>query len=258
MSSDKLNSAIAAIKSGDKVSGSRLLAEIIKTDPSNETAWIWFSFCVDDIEKKKFCLKKALSLNPNNPYTAKELSNLEQPPQSSLEDTQPTYLTKKPSSEDIPIPNEKKPEIIPTLVKPVAASRRQDSKKIYIKESKKHSVWIVIFIIFLCVLGLCMISQFSPNTGEDIGGSPTRAKIMCESIIESRLKAPSTANFSGSLDTKMYTIENQPDSYRIIGYVDAQNSFGAQIRNNYICDIKYNGGEWTDISNWTLLNLDME
>ena len=45
MSSEKLYSAIAAIKLGDKATGSRLLNELLKDEPSNETAWIWPAMC---------------------------------------------------------------------------------------------------------------------------------------------------------------------------------------------------------------------
>jgi len=47
MSSDTLQSAIASIRSGDKDTGKLLLAEVIRGDPRNETAWLWMSAVID-------------------------------------------------------------------------------------------------------------------------------------------------------------------------------------------------------------------
>lgn len=66
MSSPSLEQAIQLIRSGDKKTGGKLLAEIVKQDPRNETAWLWLAGCFDNDEKKKFCLKKALEINPDN------------------------------------------------------------------------------------------------------------------------------------------------------------------------------------------------
>lgn len=64
----------------------------------------------------------------------------------------------------------------------------------------------------------------------------------CISQIQTRLKAPSTAIFSSITDTK---IEKKLDTYvddgvtrgkwLVSGYVDSQNSFGAQLRSNFNC-----------------------
>lgn len=52
--------------------------------------------------------------------------------------------------------------------------------------------------------------------------------------VTAMLKAPSTAKFPrGSADNILFSPEE--NSYTVISYVDAQNSFGAMIRTNYIC-----------------------
>ena len=66
MSSPSLEKAIQLIRNGDKKSGGKLLAEIVKQEPRNETAWLWLAGCFDNDEKKKFCLRKALEINPDN------------------------------------------------------------------------------------------------------------------------------------------------------------------------------------------------
>ena len=66
----------------------------------------------------------------------------------------------------------------------------------------------------------------------------TRRKITAfaeakEAILK-QLKAPSTAEFGSVLDTKIGKLaDSGPNTFVVQGYVDAQNGFGAQIRQDY-------------------------
>ena len=61
----------------------------------------------------------------------------------------------------------------------------------------------------------------------------------CEkTFIADRLKAPSTAKY-----TNVRTSESG-GTYTVMGYVDAQNSFGAQIRSNFTCIVHSSGDQW--------------
>ena len=61
------------------------------------------------------------------------------------------------------------------------------------------------------------------------------------------LIAPKTAEFQSFLDAKT---QIGPDYIIYYSYVDSQNGFGALIRTNYICSIKFNGIERNNINNW--------
>ena len=74
-SPEKLQQAMALIKSGDKESGQKLLFEIISSDPGNETAWLWLVSVVSP-DQRIFCLEKALSINPNNVQARQYLEKL--------------------------------------------------------------------------------------------------------------------------------------------------------------------------------------
>jgi hypothetical protein len=76
-SSEKLNAAINAIKAGNKATAMRILAGIVIADPNNERAWLWLSMCVEEIDRKKYCLSKVLAINPNNLDARKALVQLE-------------------------------------------------------------------------------------------------------------------------------------------------------------------------------------
>lgn len=74
---NKLQQAITLIKSGDKQSGGSLLAEILKAEPRNETAWLWMSSIVANDEQRHYCLKQVLTINPNNQLAKKGLVKLQ-------------------------------------------------------------------------------------------------------------------------------------------------------------------------------------
>jgi hypothetical protein len=93
MPSEKIEAAIAAIKAGDKITGQKLLSEIVKEDPSNEKAWLWLSTCVKDAKRKRYCLKKTLSINPKNQTASKALAKLEQATQPSVNASEPESNT---------------------------------------------------------------------------------------------------------------------------------------------------------------------
>jgi len=115
--------------------------------------------------------------------------------------------------------------------------------------------WAVIGILTVFIIFI-----FSSLGGGD-GGSTTqqsniddgRAHIIAQNYVESVLKSPSTADFP-TFDYQASDLGN--DKYKVVSYVDAQNSFGAEVRSNYSVTLSYNGsGEWADSNNWTLHEL---
>ena len=76
----QLSEAIALIKSGQKVQAQPILTQIVRQEPRNEIAWLWLSACLDEIDKKKFCIKKVLEINPANQQAQQALAKLETDP----------------------------------------------------------------------------------------------------------------------------------------------------------------------------------
>lgn len=68
------------------------------------------------------------------------------------------------------------------------------------------------------------------------GGGATRA---CKDRVEARLKAPSTAEFGDTFDSK-----DDQGRWEISGAVDSENGFGAMVRNTYSCTITRENGYW--------------
>lgn len=137
------------------------------------------------------------------------------------------------------------------------AAKPKATKKPQKKKRGCMAIVLVTLIFFACIIGFALTSS---SDSDQTGATGTRALVICKSIIERQLKSPTTADFGPSYETSVSTLGKEngtyQDAYRVRGYVDAQNSFGAVIRTNYTCDISYNGGDWADSRNWTLLALD--
>lgn len=76
----------------------------------------------------------------------------------------------------------------------------------------------------------------------------TSAKVEAQFYVESLLRSPSTADFGGETATK-----TGKNTYHVEGYVDAQNGFGATVRNYYECDVEFTpDGNSRTISNFKM------
>ncbi|MFC2099734.1 hypothetical protein ACFLSF_02770 [Candidatus Bipolaricaulota bacterium] len=90
-------------------------------------------------------------------------------------------------------------------------------------------------VIILLVVVALVIAGCSASSGSSGLGARVAAKL----FVKDRLKAPSTARF-GTLTAT----ESSGGSYRVSGYVDSQNSFGAMVRTYFSCTVEYENGKW--------------
>ncbi len=137
-------------------------------------------------------------------------------------------------TDTVPASAPEQPEEHP--VPPEAAPSTADKAK-----SNKQGFIIlgsVVAAIALCCGGLTSFG----NDGNGAKDDSIAAYNACKGYVKAHLKAPSTAKFSN------------PDFYGsgtrwiVKGDVDAQNSFGAMIRNQYRCEITGSGQSWSLVS----------
>jgi hypothetical protein len=86
---------------------------------------------------------------------------------------------------------------------------------------------------------------------KQIEENKVNAFFAAKSFVEKRLKAPSTAKwpYSGDENVRInYSWEK--GNYIVLLWVDAQNAFGAMLRNNFLVEVHQK-----DQSNWTLINI---
>lgn len=112
------------------------------------------------------------------------------------------------------------------------------------------SVIVLVFAVLIIISSSG--SEFSSGV-PSVSTEKFMAETVCKKFVERRLKAPSTATFSANMK-----VTGSGGSYRVLGQVDAQNSFGAAIRNTFACRTRFNGGDVYMNSNWSLVGLQME
>jgi hypothetical protein len=114
---------------------------------------------------------------------------------------------------------------------------------------KGTSLSVIILVIILGIGVICFALQFVGRSDKDVDRGPDDigAYVVCQDFVEDSLKAPSTAKFASMSDS---TITSTGWVYTVSSYVDAENSFGAMIRTDFLCKVSYKGDD-----NWHLEEL---
>ncbi|MGD8791661.1 MAG: hypothetical protein PVF47_03845 [Anaerolineae bacterium] len=73
----KLQRAIQLIKEGDADRARQLLTQTLDEDPGQEVAWLWMTSVVDSDERRAYCLRRVLDLNPTNQLAQDGLAALQ-------------------------------------------------------------------------------------------------------------------------------------------------------------------------------------
>ena len=106
------------------------------------------------------------------------------------------------------------------------------------KEKTQGTIALVLYgVIALCIIVLFSMCVFGGKDDDSIGESD--AWVCAQDVVEKNLKSPSSAKFClMSEATIHYNGEDGGGSrYTVSGYVDAQNSFGATIRQNFTVNL---------------------
>lgn len=114
------------------------------------------------------------------------------------------------------------------------------------------SVIVFVIVVFVFSKVVCTGSK-DPSVVENEHKEEMRIHVIVtvHDFVKQRLKAPSTADFPyGELVT-----DKGNGIYFMNSYVDAQNGFGAMLRNYYTCELQFNGRDWIDENNWNIINI---
>lgn len=118
------------------------------------------------------------------------------------------------------------------------------------------SIIICLIIFFLYKCGGSSSPEPAAEYPKDSKEWLSRAEIISRNFVKERLKAPSTAEFPSSGYISKYS--QKEDCYYVVSHVDAQNAFGAMLRQRWAVKVKYTGGDWAEQRNWQLLSFGME
>ena len=115
------------------------------------------------------------------------------------------------------------------------------------KEKKVEKIATIIttgiLVLFILVIGKACMETIEET---DDYNTESRAIVCAENAVEERLKSPSTADFCPLYEM---TAENLGgDKWEVTGYVDAQNSFGAVVRQKWIVTLTLTEKGYKDCS----------
>ena len=128
--------------------------------------------------------------------------------------------------------------------------------KKYISKYKKIKYFDT--LLFMYGPKVCEMSSVRENYSKEYyvnTDESNNACIIAKDFIKKDLYNPSTADFS-VLDCSAE--QNTDGSYTVMRKVSAQNSLGVEREFIYKLRIGFKGGEWTEISNWTLIKIQSE
>ncbi|PHM26168.1 DNA translocase FtsK [Xenorhabdus innexi] len=112
--------------------------------------------------------------------------------------------------------------------------------------------WLIAGISFIVIMFVFIsCSNRSPTSKMDYCSDDKTAYSYAEKFVSSHLKAPSTAKFASYYDIESY--KPAECKFNFIGYVDAQNSFGATLRTKFNALVRYD----PNTDKYYLENLDM-
>lgn len=215
----KLEDGIRAYTEGRRDEARKYFVAIAKENPQDENIWGWLYKVSNTDDERIKCLNRLLKINPRNMKALKLLREIE--------------------NKNVPTP---------VVQQPV------ENKPIQTQQQNKNLLIGIIAIFSACFICFCVLWFWpSPEPEKDY---KTASYIICQLYVEDNLKSPSTAKFAGSVNSSISDLGN--NTYETYSYVDAQNSFGAEIRTNFYCKIQYIGtpeGDEYLTSNWKLLDL---
>lgn len=88
-----LERAISLSKAGNKLDARQILVEVLRQDPGNETAWLWYVDTFSAREEKIAALRRMLRVFPDHPNATRMLAIFERP---AVEKAQPAPALRQP------------------------------------------------------------------------------------------------------------------------------------------------------------------
>lgn len=102
----------------------------------------------------------------------------------------------------------------------------------------KIGLFLALAVLLACVGGLVWFYvAFTPRG--PAGPVLADAYFNSQVYVQTQLKAPSTAKFPNSKDPAVVVADLGGNAAQVTAYVDAQNSFGAMIRQHYTATLKW-------------------
>jgi hypothetical protein len=109
---------------------------------------------------------------------------------------------------------------------------------------KTVPMWILMLtaavVVALVVAGAVSSDK---EDGGDADADAYGARAACAEFTRARLKAPGSADFP-EYDDPGVRISHSGSTWTVRSFVDAENSFGANLRTNFACVVEDRGDQW--------------
>lgn len=120
-----------------------------------------------------------------------------------------------------------------------AADGDGDYRSAQDKASARRGALFIAGVFAVAIAVICGPAVLSGAGEPDYMNGPDDAEQQCVEWVKEKLKAPSTASFTTTASTG-----GETGPWTFAGTVDAENSFGAKIRNRWECEIRSEGNTW--------------
>lgn len=111
--------------------------------------------------------------------------------------------------------------------------------------------WAGIAVLAILVVLSGILNDSSSGSPERDTGDSAAAWVMCQRFVEDRLRAPATAEYPSPYSQYTKQVSASRNVFEVSAYVDSENGFGAFIRNDFVCRVRYEGDE-----SWRLESLE--
>ncbi len=124
----------------------------------------------------------------------------------------------------------------------------------YCRKKQSSSILGILGVVLLLLIIIPLCTGLLNKNHRTSSSSPSDfdAYFMSQTFIKKVLKAPATAEFASFSESSVGHLGT--NKYRVTSYVDAQNSFGAKLRNHYTCDLQYSGNDMWNLISYQFLN----
>lgn len=248
--STQLQHAITLIKSGDTKTGKQLLSQLLRTDPLNETAWLWLAHVVDSPKQRQECLERVLAINPHNPNARRGLATLNGSTSGS-----------PPPQDDQPQPPD---QLIP-LAEGTATLPAQSTETLPQKEEPKHHPgylwwpWLAacLFVALVILVGAKLIERWNTWAQFAESGVTTRATVVNLRLGDNKVSYLTYRFEAPTADGSMARFEKEePVSREVFSVLEP----GSPVRIQYLFEnpsvVRVRGSDsLNDLAVWTLLGL---
>lgn len=231
---EQLKAGFSAMKSGDRVRASAILAKLVQEYPQSERGWYLLGMCISNEEQRLFCFRRVLTINPNNQEAGRQIALLSKPaavppppawanPPPSKREAESPFKANPPGKLVEPISqpvspfvyNETETELdaapeASSWVDEIEQPRKPEEKKPPAKKKKSNGpvlFAIAASLFILCATGLgvfyILTTQGALNGSFQANGAPTQT--MAPLVVAPTATQPPPTLIPTAMPTVVYT-----------------------------------------------------